>query len=389
MDAAAHSSRATRVSPSRSSSSTRSPTRRPPAHDRPREGRRQRSRKRRPLAEGTHIYDALNAAVAQVRGSALAGARSSSCPTATTSAAPRARLRARQLEAQNIRVYTVGIESPDFKSDDLERSRTRPAAPTRADSPEALTQIYDELGFKLGNEYLLRYRSPAQPDQEVDVNVAVDGPEPVSFSYTSPNTGTAAPLQAGASRDQLMQSALVPLLVRSCSALAVFTIRRSGASGRTRHWSHASASSSRSRPKSRPSSAARRSTRSSPRPAQKQRSASFRWLEGFIEDVDVAQITHTPTKMLWLAGIAGSLLGARRSRADRAVLDRPPRRSALGLNMYVRNKARKTRSDSPSSSPRTSTCSRRRSARVTASRARWASSPTRRRSRRSASSRAS
>ena len=42
-----------------------------------------------------------------------------------------------------------------------------------ASSPSALTEIYDELGFQLSNEYLLRYRSAAQPDENVAVEVAV------------------------------------------------------------------------------------------------------------------------------------------------------------------------------------------------------------------------
>ena len=180
-----------------------------------------------PLAEGTHIFDALNAAVAQVRGSALGGARvvllsdGDDVGSATTLDAA-----LEQLGDENIRVYTVGISSPDFKADDLEKIAEETGGTyAAANSAEALTRIYDELGFKLGNEYLLRYRSKAAPDQDVDVNVAVVGAEPVSFSYTSPSTGTAAPFQP-ALRDRLMQSALlIPLVVAVVILLAFFTIR--------------------------------------------------------------------------------------------------------------------------------------------------------------------
>ena len=131
-----------------------------------------------------------------------------------------------QLDAQKIRVYTVGIESPDFKAEDLQKIADDTGGTyAAASSPEALTKIYDALGFQLSNEYLLRYRSTAQPDQNVDVAVAVKGTEPVSFAYQSPATGTAAPYQP-AFRDKLFQSwLLIPLIVVLVLALAVFTIR--------------------------------------------------------------------------------------------------------------------------------------------------------------------
>ena len=113
-----------------------------------------------------------------------------------------------QLEDQNIRVYTVGIESPDFTSDDLEKIAERDRrrrTPPRA-RPRRSRRSTTSSASSSGNEYLLRYRSQAQPDQDVDVDVAVVGAEPVSFSYTSPSTGTAAPFQP-AFRDQLLQSA--------------------------------------------------------------------------------------------------------------------------------------------------------------------------------------
>ena len=64
----------------------------------------------------------LAAAVAQVRGSALGAARivllSDGDDVGSNTSLDSA---LSQLEAQKIRVFTVGIESPDFISDDLER----------------------------------------------------------------------------------------------------------------------------------------------------------------------------------------------------------------------------------------------------------------------------
>ena len=109
-------------------------------------------------------------------------------------------------------------------------------------------------------------------------------------------------------------------------------------------------------------------------------------MEGFSEDVDVAQIKREPTHMIWAAVIARARARARARRAGGAdlVLHRP-RAAGRAQPLRPEPRAEGAQALRASSSPRTSTCSRRRSAPATASRARWASSPTRRRSPRSAS----
>ena len=301
------------------------------------------------LAEGTHINDALVAAVAQVRGSALGAARivllsdGDDVGSATSLDAALA-----QLDAQKIRVFTVGIESPDFQSGDLEKiADTTGGTYAAASSPEALTKIYDELGFQLGNEYLLRYRSTAQPDQPVAVEVKVVGTEPVSFAYTSPSTGTAAPYQP-AFKDKLFKSwALVPLVVILIIALAVFTLRSL--------WSLRSNKALVARlgefvtlPAEEQAKERRKEVDAvliAASEQKKQQKKKFRWLEGFSEDVDVAQIKHEPQRMVWLSVLAGLLVGVLGAVAVGPLwfilCIGPP----IGLNLYVRGKARKVRND--------------------------------------------
>jgi tight adherence protein B len=300
------------------------------------------------LAEGTHINDALVAAVAQVRGSALGAARivllsdGDDVGSATSLDAALA-----QLQAQKIRVFTVGIESPDFTSGDLERIADDTGGTyAAATSPDALTKIYDELGFQLGNEYLLRYRSAAQPDQPVAVDVTVVGVEPVAFSYKSPSTGTAAPYKP-AFKDKLFKSwALIPLVVALVLALGVFTIRAI--------WSLRSNKALVARlgefvtlPAEQQAAERRKEVDLLLAAAseQKKRKRSFSWIEGFSEDVDVGQIERDPQKMLWVSAAAGLVLGLLC-----AVLFGPfwfilcvvP---PLALNLWVRGKARKVRND--------------------------------------------
>ena len=299
-----------------------------------------------PLAEGTHIYDALTAAVAQVRGSALGAARvvllSDGDDVGSASTLEAA---LEQLKGQGIRVYTVGIESPDFTSDDLEAIASETGGTyAAASSPEALTKIYDELGFKLGNEYLLRYRSQAQPDQDVDVAVAVVGAEPVSFSYTSPNTGTAAPFEP-AFRDQLLQSPLlIPLVVAVVVLLAFFTIRALLSLRQNKQLVSRLGDFVTLPAEER--AAERRKEVDQVLAAvgsEKQRKRNFRWMEGFTEDVDVAQIKRSPTHMIWAAVLAGLVLGLVLGVLVNPIwfftFVAPP----IALNLYVRNRARKVR----------------------------------------------
>ena len=300
------------------------------------------------LGEGTRLYDALAAAVAQVRGSALGAARvvvlsdgddvgSVTTPDAAIS----------QLQSEKIRVFTVGIESPDFTAEDLQKlAESTGGTYAAATSPEALTKIYDQLGFELGNEYLLRYRSEARPDQNVSVEVAVKGAEPVSFAYTTPSSGTSGPYEP-AWRDKFFQSwFLIPLVVFLVLGLIVLAIR-SFWSLRTNKKLVQRLGDFVTLPEEE-NAAARRKEVDALLAAvgqQKQRRRNWRWMEGFSEDVDVAQIQRDPTTMVWVSVFAGlvlAVIGAVLIAPFWAILVFVP---PIALNLYVRGKARKVRKD--------------------------------------------
>ena len=298
------------------------------------------------LAEGTRTYDALAAAVAQVRGSTLGAARivllsdGDDVGSVTTLDSALA-----QLKEQKVRVYPVGIESPDFVPDDLERLADETGGTyATADSPETLTKIYDQLGFELSNEYLLRYRSTARPDQDVDVQVAVKGTEPVSFSYQSPAPGTSAPYQP-AFRNKLLQSwLLVPLLIVLILALLAFAARsfwslRKNQQLVTRLGTYVTLPEEEQ-------AAERRKEVDLLLAAvgqEKQRKRNWRWTEGFAEDMDVAQIESDPTRMIVISLATGLLLGVVAGVAFGTfwivVGILPP----IVLNLIVRGRARKVR----------------------------------------------
>ncbi len=300
------------------------------------------------LGEGTRLNDALVAAVAQVRGSTLGAARvvlltdGDDVGSVTTLDSA-----IQQLQDQRVRVYTVGIESSDFTSDDLEKIAEQTGGTyAAASAPGALEKIYDQLGFELGNEYLLRYTSSSAPGKDVKVAVSVADAEPVSFAYTTPSAGTAAPYKP-AFRDKLFQSwLLIPLVV--AAFLGLLTL-----AGRS-FWSLRENKQLVRRlgefvtlPEEERAKERRKEVDQLLALAgqQKQRQRNWRWFDGFAEDVDVAQIDKDPTKMVWISVAAGLLL------AVLAGVLLGPFWIILGivpplvLNLVVRGKARKVRNE--------------------------------------------
>jgi len=167
------------------------------------------------LAEGTRIWDALSAAQAQIRGAHLGAGRivllsdgDDVGSTTTKQAATNA------LAQEKVRVFAVGIDSPDFQAGDLESvAKATGGTYALATAKASLSSIYDALGSQLSREFLVRYRSPAQPGKDVEVAVSIKGlTSPVTTSYTTPSIGSAVPYEPRLV-DRLLQSWLLMVLI--------------------------------------------------------------------------------------------------------------------------------------------------------------------------------
>jgi tight adherence protein B len=140
------------------------------------------------LAVGTKIYDALDTSAKTVSSAGLANGAVVllSDGTDVGSSATRSHVLA-ELKNQHIRVFPVGLVSPQFNKKGLEgianASRGRFAT---AANPAELASIYAALGRRLASEYLLTYLTTQNPSQTVKVRVAVKGLAPVSTRYTTP-----------------------------------------------------------------------------------------------------------------------------------------------------------------------------------------------------------
>jgi tight adherence protein B len=141
------------------------------------------------LAKETHIYDAVATAMGLLKQAKVSAGSiivlSDGTDTGSTVALEKV---AEKAASDHVRIFTVGLRSPSFTPEALERLADG-AGGTFAEATSAadLEPIFDALGSQLASEFLLRYRSRSGPDREVKVAVVVNGIDGVATSdYSSP-----------------------------------------------------------------------------------------------------------------------------------------------------------------------------------------------------------
>ena len=234
-----------------------------------------------------------------------------------------------------------------------------------ATSPDDLTEVYEELGFRLGNEYLLRYKSGAAPDENVDVSITVDGYPSRSRSLHDPARERRRRTTAFRTADAVVGP--IPLLVLLVIGL-VFLAFRFFWNLRTNKALVARLGEFVTLPAEERAAERRKEVDLLLAAAAGQAAEASCWVEGFEEDV-VGQINHDPRPI-------ADLRGARRARPrrDRRCLVGRSGSSSPRSAWWLSTCSCATRrvasgTSSPSSFPRTSMSSPRRSAQATASRA--------------------
>jgi tight adherence protein B len=142
------------------------------------------------LVEGTRIYDAVGAALkllddAHIRAGAII-VLSDGTDTGSKASEAAAAAAAR---ADHVRVFTVGLQSSQFKPVALRRlAADGNGQYSLATSPAQLQAIYAALGSKFAREYVLSYRSAAGPGEHVSVAVRVKGLPGLAVSgYVTPS----------------------------------------------------------------------------------------------------------------------------------------------------------------------------------------------------------
>jgi tight adherence protein B len=141
------------------------------------------------LARGTLIHDAVAAALSLLRDARISAGSivllSDGADTGSTVPGAVVTTRAKNL---GVRVFTVGLRGDGFDPSTLTALAEETGAEYSAATTSAgLTQLFENLGDRLANQYLLRYRSLAGPEERVTVEVSVEGIEGVaSEEYVSP-----------------------------------------------------------------------------------------------------------------------------------------------------------------------------------------------------------
>ena len=193
-----------------------------------------------PIHGGTHIYDAVAQAEAMLKAAHIgSGSIVVLSDGADRNSSKTLHQVAQAARAAHIRIYTVGLTGPTFNPGTL---RALAAAGNGqyapAKSTADLNQIFDALGQQISSEYLLQYKSQADPGKLVRVKVAVNGVGTASAPYRTPaltvNT-TAPPPYNPSIGERILDSPITKILLALlCAAAIAFLViaillpRRSG-----------------------------------------------------------------------------------------------------------------------------------------------------------------
>ncbi|MFL5963923.1 MAG: VWA domain-containing protein [Gaiellaceae bacterium] len=153
------------------------------------------------------------------------------------------------LHDRHVRVFTVGLASSALNSSALtEIAGASGGTYVQADTASQLHTIYDSLGYKLSNEFLVTYRSLAGPGKRVVVSVTVAGVQgDFRGGYTTPSLNLNAPAEYHRSLVSRFVTSWLSMLVVTVAALglilgALYNVVRPRESGvRTRVGSFISA----------------------------------------------------------------------------------------------------------------------------------------------------
>jgi tight adherence protein B len=165
---------AVRLPPTRNKAAVRAALAKPPA-----------------LGEGTHLNDALEVARIQLLATgAQAGSIVLLSDGADVGSGTSQDAVVDRLKTDKVRVFTVGLESPAFSGDALtEIAESTNGTSAVARTSKDLQPLFAQLGFRLGNEYLVLYRSLQKANEDVKVSFSVAGFPPQRLSYHAPEIG--------------------------------------------------------------------------------------------------------------------------------------------------------------------------------------------------------
>jgi tight adherence protein B len=144
------------------------------------------------LHSGTHIYDAVGAALKMLAGANLTGGSIivASDGRDTGSTVSRQAV-AGQAASQGTRFYTVGVRDPSFDGTTLQGLAAATGGVYTPVTSSSLPTLYHDLGVALSNQYLVRYESRSALASKVAVVVHVAGRGSAATTYSTPSLAPA------------------------------------------------------------------------------------------------------------------------------------------------------------------------------------------------------
>jgi tight adherence protein B len=141
-----------------------------------------------PLAEGTHIYDALIRSAELAEDASLPRATVVLLSDGTDVGSDAGRAEALEaLDDANVRVISVGLRSKQYDPESLRSIAQRTGGTyVESASPAQLERIFGQISSNLSSEYTLTYRSLLPTETEATVRASVAGLRPATATYTTP-----------------------------------------------------------------------------------------------------------------------------------------------------------------------------------------------------------
>ncbi len=178
------------------------------------------------VAFGTRIYDALERSLALLDRARLSTGSiallSDGADLGSRSEVDSVIARAR---AQHVRIFTVGLRSKAFAPSALRKLAAESGGSfAEASAADELASIYDALGQRLAGEYVVRYRSTAPPESNVDVKVEIHGVGVATTGYRAPTPSGLAPFHRSLLSRFLLSGFAVALLALFVAGLAAFAL---------------------------------------------------------------------------------------------------------------------------------------------------------------------
>lgn len=255
------------------------------------------------LHSGTHIYDAVGAALQMLAGADLTGGSvvlaSDGRDTGSTTSEQTV---ASHASSQGARFYTVGVEDPSFDGTTLQSLASATGGIYTPVNSAALTALYHDLGIALSNQYLVRYESRASLGSKVAVGVTVKGHGSTTTTYAAPAPAPAVPSgPVRASQSSFWSSTaaavIVCLLCAMLIGLAILAL--TSQRGGVRHRIHPFLGIASAPIEDKPRSLVQRALGD---PGSR-KVAKSGWAARLTEEMDVARVQISPSRLVLITGI--------------------------------------------------------------------------------------